>query len=39
MLRGLLAAHGRHEAWLATEAMYADVRRFAAAGRWRDLGR
>jgi pimeloyl-ACP methyl ester carboxylesterase len=39
MLRGLLAAHGRHEAWLETEAMYMDVRRFAAAGRWHDLGR
>jgi pimeloyl-ACP methyl ester carboxylesterase len=39
MLRGLLAAHGRHEAWLETEAMYADVRRLAAAGRWHDLGR
>ena len=39
MLRGLLAAHGRHEAWLETEAIFADVRRFAAAGRWHDLGR
>lgn len=39
MLRGLLAAHGRREAWADTEAMYADVRRLAAAGRWHELGR